>query len=225
MSVVLAVKMADRIWLAADSQASMGGTKMTLLSPNLCKIWQPEDHKKVLFGCCGSLRDQNILSVRENWYDTLMDDAKKDIDFKYVVRHLVPEIMNELASQGRIVTEDRGIRMDSQLIFSHNNNCFRIDPDGCVSDLTYEGEAMVIGSGGEIALAAYNVLEDICEIDIKEKMIRAVAEACINDLYVNFPIYLMSTIGDRFLYDGENLMDLNNIEVEEDEKEKIEETV
>ena len=39
MSVVVAIKKNDRIYMGADSQVSYGGTRSTLSNPNNYKIW------------------------------------------------------------------------------------------------------------------------------------------------------------------------------------------
>lgn len=222
MSVVLAVKDGNRILVATDSQASRGGAKSLLLSPNLMKIWKPEGHQGVIMGLTGALRDQNILSTRETWYDTLLDKAGEPIDFKFVVRELVPEIMNELTAHGRTIQSDNGMTMNSQVLFAKDDVCYSIDFDGCVGELVEDGQALALGSGCDVAMAAYNVLQDIKEIDIKEKLIRAASQACQDDLYVNYPIIIMDTTSDNIeVFDGETLYSITDEEEEcVDEKEE-----
>lgn len=213
MSVVLAIKDKNRILVATDSQVSRGGVKSVLISPNLMKIWKPSGHTGLIMGLTGTLRDQNILSTRDTWYDTLLDKAGEPIDFKFVVREIVPEILNELTAHSRTTQSDSGITMGSQVLFAKDNVCYSIDFDGCVNELIVDGQAMALGSGSDIALAAYNVLQDIQEIDIKEKLIRAVSQACQDDLYVNYPIVIMDTSSENIeLFDGETLYSMSDFD-------------
>ena len=85
--------------------------------------------------------------------------------------------------------------------------------------MCYDGEAMAIGSGADISLAVYNALADIEGMDIKEKLIRAVSQACQDNLYVNFPIIIHDTTSDGIeVFDGVNLYSLANLEEEIDEE-------
>lgn len=221
MSVVLAVKDGDKILMAADSQFSRGGNKGLLLSPNMMKIWRPAGHKDVVMGIAGTFRDQNILSTRDTWYDTILDKAGESIDFRFVVREIVPEILNELATNGRVNSQEGTLMMESVVLFAKGDNCFRIDPDGAVYEFSYDGEASAVGSGSDTAMAAYNVLQDLEGMDIKEKLIRAVSQACQDDLYVNYPIIIMDTSSDKVeVFDG---VELYSMDGEEEEEEKAEE--
>lgn len=40
MSVVVAIKKGDKVYLGADSQVTRGGTRGTLKNPNNYKIWK-----------------------------------------------------------------------------------------------------------------------------------------------------------------------------------------
>ena len=63
MSVVVAVRDEDKIWLATDSQVTAGWTKSLLLSQHSFKIFKGRN--KVNIGGVGSLRDLNIISTSD----------------------------------------------------------------------------------------------------------------------------------------------------------------
>ncbi len=220
MSVVIAVKDGDRVLVAADSQFSRGDSKGLLLNPASMKVWRPTGHTNVVMGGAGALRDLNILSTRDQWYDPLLDDANKTLDFKFAVRELVPEIMNELTAFGRTSSDRNGsFGMDSTFIFARKDNFFRIDSDGAVTESVGDGDAEAVGSGAVVTMAAFNVLRDIKEIDLEEKLIRAVSQACEDDLYVNYPIIIMDTTSeDVQVFDGVELYTIGTEEEEEIEE-------
>lgn len=192
--------------MAADSQASLGGSKMTLVSPNCMKMWRPASHPNMIMGGAGAFRDINILSVKDTWYDPLLDKAGEPLDFKFMVTEFVPTLLNELTANGRTESDNSGLSMNSQFLVAMGDRCYSIMGDGCVIDMTYEEEIMAIGSGSDIALAAYRAMEGIPGLSIKERIIRAMAETCESDLYVNFPVYIMDTESQNIdIYDGQEI--------------------
>ena len=220
MSVVLAVKDGDRILMAGDSQVSRGSVKMTLNSFNSMKVFKVNGHEGMVMGVAGSYRDSNILSTMDSLYDPILDKAHEEIDFKFVVRNVVPALINELNEWGRVSNDaDAGYTSKSTILLAKDDKCYNIDYDFSVSELCYDGEAMAIGSGADISLAVYNALADIEGMDIKEKLIRAVSQACQDDLYVNFPIIIHDTTSDDIeVFDGVDLYSLANLEEEDLEK-------
>lgn len=193
MSVVIAVKDGDRILMGGDCQVSCGGSKAILVSPNLMKVWNVERHPNTLMGGVGALRDLNIAYSMDKLYDSLRDKAGETLDFKYVVNEVVPTILNHFTSHGR-ATNDKGIvAMQSAFILAQKDKCFSIDFDGCVIDMTYDGECMAIGSGATKAQAAYNTLATIEGLSAEDKLLKALIQACEDDLHVNFPVYIRDT--------------------------------
>ena len=72
MSVVVAIKDDDRVWMACDSQVSHGwSTKATLTNPNNYKIVRPEKDKQTLVWVVGDLKLQNIIKVQDEFVDEL----------------------------------------------------------------------------------------------------------------------------------------------------------
>ena len=224
MSVVLAVKDGDRILMAGDSQVSRGSVKMTLNSFNSMKVFKVNGHEGMVMGVAGAYRDSNILSTMDSLYDPILDKAHEEIDFKFVVRNVVPALINELNEWGRVSNDaDAGYTSKSTILLAKDDKCYNIDHDFSVTELCYDGEAMAIGSGADISLAVYNALADIEGMDIKEKLIKAVSQACQDDLYVNFPIIIHDTTSDGIeIFDGVDLYSLANLE---EELEKLEQEI
>ena len=95
MSVVVAIKKDGIIYMGADSQVSCGGTRSTLSNPNNYKIWAMSDIDNCLMGSVGTLRANNIIKVASDLIPEIVD-LKGNVDFRFVVRHFVPRLMDEL---------------------------------------------------------------------------------------------------------------------------------
>jgi len=62
MSVVVAIKDNDKIWVGCDSQVTRGYSVKSTLSSSQRKIWRASDEDELVMGLVGSLRDLNILA-------------------------------------------------------------------------------------------------------------------------------------------------------------------
>ena len=203
MSVVLAIKSGDAIYLGTDSQVSYGGTKKLITNPTSFKIWRPAGHKHLIVGGVGALRDLNILSTVDVWFDEIevtgAETKEFELDFAYVVRTLAPAIRAELERY----TPQGSEPSSSSFVFAYKDKCYEIAPCGSVNELAYDGDFVAIGSGGTITTAVYSAIQDLEDMPLKEKMIRSLAQACEDDLY---PILLMDTASSHTeVFDGEYL--------------------
>lgn len=199
MSVVVAIRDEDKIWLAADSQVTSGWTKRLLLSQHSFKIWKND--MGINMGGVGSLRDLNILSTSDEKFIPEGDIFRNSINFKSMVRDTVPRIFKELDKFGRLVKEDGIVYSQSSFLIAHGQDCFIIQQDGAVLEL---GDMFAIGSGGDVAESAYIILRDT-ELTPKEKAIRTVMSSCERDLFVDYPIVITNTMTNEFeIFDGES---------------------
>lgn len=186
MSVVVAIKDKDCVWVGCDSQVSYGYTKSTLELNK--KIWKPEKENDVVMGVVGDVRDLNLLSTEESWIDELTN-LKNEVNFKYIVRNLVPNIFKLFGKFGRLKT-DRGIEsINSNIIFASKDKLFSINGDGSVLE---SSDIVADGSGYRLCLGAWNSLKNK-NVPIKDKLIEVIKSACESDLYVNYPIIIMNT--------------------------------
>lgn len=222
MSVVIAVKSNGKVLMGGDCQVSCGGSKATLVSPHLMKVWGVEGHPNTLMGGVGALRDLNIAYANDTYYDTTRDELNKDLDFKFVINKVVPNMLNLFTDHGRAENKNGIISINSSFLFAQKEQCYQIDSDGCVLDLSYDGECMAIGSGATIAKSAYNTLVDVEDLTVEEKVLKALIQACEEDLHVNFPVYVRNTenLEEMMIYDG---VELYSYGYENEEEEEIEE--
>lgn len=218
MSVVIAIKDGDRILMGGDCQVSCGGNKATLVSPHLMKVWEVEGHPNTLMGGVGALRDLNIAYATDTYYDATRDELKKELDFKFMVNKVVPGVLNLFTDHGRATNKNGVVSISSAFLFAQKDKCYQIDSDGCVLDLTFDGECMAIGSGATIAQSAYNTLADIEGLEAEEKLLKALVQACEEDLHVNFPVYIRNTDNPEqiIIYDGYELYKMGYEEEEEE---------
>lgn len=196
MSVVVGIVLEDKVIMGCDSQVSTSWTKRTLTNKNNFKIFKPEKNPDVLLGVCGSCRDANILKCIDEYIDEL-EYLKGDVDFKYVVNKIVPNLFNILRENGRILeTNEKGIKtlpyMEVELLFSYKNQLYKISPDGCVIQID---DYAAIGSGADNAIGFLNTVDDKNMNDLA--VIKSIESACKTDLYVNYPIIIMNTKNDK----------------------------
>ena len=225
MSVVIAIKDGDKILMGGDCQVSYGGNKSTLVSPNLMKVWEVEGHPNTIMGGVGALRDLNIAYANDEYYDTTRDKLGEELDFKFMVNKVVPNILNLFTDHGRAVNNNGVVTLNgSSFLFAQKDKCYMIDTDGCLLDLTYDGECIAIGSGSTIAQSAYNTLQDIESLTAEEKLLKALIQACEEDLHVNYPVYIRDTANpDRItIFDGVEIYrsweEEKSIEIEEEKE-------
>lgn len=223
MSVVVAVRDNEKIWLATDSQVTSGWTPSLILSQHSFKIFKTKNNINI--GGSGSLRDLNIISTSDVDFISENCILKNNITFNHIVRDTVSKFFNELSKFQRLKIKDGITEMQSYFIIAYKTSCFLIGFDGAVMELD---DMFAIGSGADVAESAYIILRDT-DLSAKDKAVRAVMSACERDLFVNYPIIVTNTLIDKFeLFDGvsyypvlDGKININNILEEEEEEEEI----
>lgn len=195
MSVVVAIKDGDKVWMACDSQVSMGwSTKKTLTNPNNYKICRPEKDKNTLIGVVGDLKLQNIIRVQDEFVDELTR-FKNEFNFKYVVNTIVPKIF-KLSHENQLVekVKDQPIfYFNGGLTFAHKDKLYLINSDGCVTEVD---DYCADGSGFRFAVGYLNQNTDETK---KDAIIKAVKSSCESDMFVNYPIIVMNTMDEEVI--------------------------
>lgn len=189
MSVVVAIKENDRVWMACDSQVSMGwSTKLTLTNSNNYKICRPEKEKETLIGVVGDLKLQNIIRIQDEFIDELTK-LKNEFNFKYVVKEIVPKIF-KLSHDNQLVEKVKDqptYYFNGGLTFAHKDKLFSISSDGSVIEID---DYCADGSGFRFSLGYLNSCTDKSK---KDAIVKAVKSACETDMFVNYPIIVMNT--------------------------------
>ena len=192
MSVVVAIKEKDKIYIGADSQVTKGGTRTTLHNPNNYKIWKVDGSDNCLMGHVGNLRDANIIRLMNNVVDDY-DEFYKRVDYRFVVKYLVPTIVKQLKDAMFLKAPDDFVDyMDSSYLFAYQNKLFYINSDCSVIEID---DYIAIGSGANEAIGS---LHSTIGEDPKTRIIKAIKSSAANDIYVDYPIILSNTANTKF---------------------------
>lgn len=193
MSVVVAIKENNKIYMGADSQVTKGGTRTTLKNQNNYKIWKVEGSNNCLMAHVGAVRDANVVRLMRDIV-TDYDEFRNRVDYRFVVKYLVPEIVRTLREAHYLKgnKEDYIDFMESSFLFAYRNKLFSIDSDGCVLEIE---DSVAIGSGSDQAVGSLLSTEGQ---DPKQRIIKAIKASAASDIYVDYPIVLADTENTEF---------------------------
>jgi ATP-dependent protease HslVU (ClpYQ) peptidase subunit len=191
MSVVVAIKENGRVTIGADSQVTKGGTRRTLSNPNNYKVWQVLGAENCMMAHVGLVREANVIRVARGLIPELAQ-LKDEIDFSFVVQHLVPALFEELAKYRVIKSGGEPPRLESSFIFAYKDKLFYISGNGTVIEVD---DYCAIGSGECEAIGSLLSTEgEPCEERIK----KAIKASAANDIYVDYPIVMTDTESTEF---------------------------
>ena len=192
MSVVVAIKEKNRVYIGADSQVTRGGTRTTLKNPNNYKVWQAPLCENTLMAHVGNVRDGNVVRLISGLV-TSYDEFYDAVDYKFVVKNVVPEIIKALKEAHFLKMSDDYIdTMDSSYLFAYMGKLFSIGYDCSVIEVE---DYTAIGSG---ACEAIGSLHTTVGEDPKKRIIKAIKASAANDIYVDYPIIIADTYDEAF---------------------------
>ena len=196
MSVVVAIRENGKVYMGADSQVTKGGTRITLKNPNNYKIWKVKGVDNCLMAHVGNVREATVVRVM----DDLISDYelyRGNIDFEFVVKKVVPRIVNELRDYDYL---DSGVfnQMDSRFLFAYEDKLYLINSDGCVLEID---DCTVIGSGECEAVGS--LLSTDTE-NPETRIVKAIKASAASDIYVDYPIVMTDTESTEFEIITEN---------------------
>lgn len=186
MSLVVAIKENNEVYIGADSQVSRGDTKLTINNPNNFKVWKVKNVDNCLMAHTGNVRDANVIRLMDNLVNDYLI-MTNNINFEFVVKSLVPDIIFELKKYGYVKDEQYFNSMDSRFIFAYKDSLFSIGFDGSVVEVD---DFVAIGSGENEAIGS--LLTTIGE-EPKSRIIKAINASTKSNIYVNYPIVLSNT--------------------------------
>ena len=193
MSVVVAIKKDGVIYMGADSQVTKGGTRATLSNPNNYKIWEVNGTDHCLMGSVGTLRVANVIKVMSGLIPEIVD-LKHGVDFRFVVKGLVPRIMDELDEYDLLTKDkDEAPRMGASFLLAYYDRLFSISSDGAVIEID---DFCAIGSGASEALGS--LLSSVDEKNPVERIKTAIKASAAHDIYVDYPIIVTDTANTSF---------------------------
>ena len=186
MSVVVAIKEGEKIYIGADSQVTRGGTRTTLKNPNNYKVWKVLNVENCLMASVGTLRDANIVRLM----DKLVTDYnvyKNHIDYEFVVKKIVPDIIDELREYGMLKDEKYIEFIESSFLFAFKNQLYLISRDRSVIEID---DYVAIGSGEDQAIGSLLSTEGEKP---KQRIVKAIKASATSDIYVDYPIIIVDT--------------------------------
>ena len=186
MSVVVAIKSGDKVYIGADSQVTKGGTRSTLHNPNNYKVWKVDGNEHALMAHVGAVRDANVVRLMSGLISDY-DEYCGNINYRFVVKHVVPEIVNTLREANFMDGGGKIDFMNSSFLFAYKDKLYSISADCCVLEID---DYVAIGSGAPEAIGSLLCSEGE---DPKQRIIKAIKASAASDIYVDYPIIITDT--------------------------------
>jgi len=188
MSLAIAIKSGDTVFVGADSLIS-NGSLIGIAKDESGKLWKVAD-TGVVFAHAGGIINSNIVATSDEIISK--DFADRTINFKDVVTNIVPNIFSALEGRGRIHKEDHS--MCSCFILAHRDRIFCISGDGNVIEPSED--YVSIGGGAELADGAFEAIKDDDRLTPQQKIAKIISCACTRHAYVGYPIRIINTTND-----------------------------
>lgn len=197
MSVVVAIKEKGKVFIGCDSQVTRGGTRSTLKNPNNYKVWKVRGVDNCLMAHVGNVRDASVVRLMDSLV-TEYNVFKNHIDYEFVVKSIVPDIIHELREYGYLKGDSYFEEFDSRFIFAYRDMLFLINNDGCVLEID---DCVAMGTGESEAIGSL-LSTDID--DPETRIVKAIKSSAASDIYVDYPIILTNTLDTEFEIINEN---------------------
>ena len=194
MSVVIAIKKNDRIYMAADTQTSCGDRKKTYhgeVSRKICRF-----DNGILLGHVGAVHNCQIVCAHPEIF-TVPEDG--NMTKKYIVQNMIPKLFKLYReSDMREKEDDAPSRMADSYLLAYKDKLFRIDG---VFDVEVLGHFAEVGSGGDLTHAG------LCELDaadiqdervIEERLTELLRISASRTMSVSGPYYLINSVDRKF---------------------------
>ena len=191
MSVVVAIKENGKVFIGADSQVTKGGTRTTLKNENNYKVWRVPNAPHCLMAQVGNLRDANVVRLMQDLV-TDYNIYRGHIGFDFVVKKVVPDIVEELTRFGYLKDGKNTEYLDSSFLFAYKDQVWMIGQDKSVIEIE---DYVAIGSGADQAIGSLLSTENE---NARDRIIKAIKASAAADIYVDYPIILTDTKSGEF---------------------------
>ena len=139
----------------------------------------------------GSFRDSNVVRCMDHLV-TDYNIFRNHIGYEFVVKKVVPDIVEELQKYG-MLKEDKYVEcLDSSFIFAFEDQLFMIGRDKSVIEID---DYVAMGSGEDQAIGSLLSTEGEKP---KERIVKAIKASAAADIYVDYPIILTDTEDGEF---------------------------
>ncbi len=204
MSVVIAIKDKDKVYLAADSQCTCGASKLTLSNPNNYKIWKTKGLDNSIMCHTGACRDMGV--IRFNNFIPETRALRGDIDIEFVQGEMVYDMFDAL-KEYEFTESEEGPHMASGYLFAYKDKVYEISRWMYVIEID---DYTAMGSGRDSAMGS---LAATVGEPIESRLLKAVIAAANIDLCVGYPIIITDTESCEFkIFDEEDIKKTLKIE-------------
>ena len=186
MSVIVALKYKNGVLIGADKQCSSFNIKE---DNNAIKINKTK-YSNNCMGVVGSLRDANIILNKNKLIKEIKILDKKEIDFKYVVNIIVPNLFEILRKNNRVSSLNNIETLSSTFVYCTNKNLYMIFGDGAVVE---REDFITVGCGSDEVRGYLNTLnlENLTKEKATEIIQNSIQKSCKDDIYINDKIDLI----------------------------------
>lgn len=186
MSVVIAYKRNDVIYLAADSQATCGNEASSICKDNYQKIHQFDFG--VTIAMTGSANLLAYFVSNPSWFK-----LQKDMHYskEFLLNCLIPFLFDK-AKEGGYASdpeEKKAISLKTGIILVSENKMFRCD--SCYIDEV--DHYCSVGCGENIANPLLKELDNVEEKDIEKEMYKIVETCAKYNVYVGLPVVMWNS--------------------------------
>lgn len=183
MSVIVAIKDGDTIYMGADSQrTTQSGRVDRGFNESYLKINRMDNG--ILVGFCGSVTSKQIVMSTSNIF-TLDKDGQ--LTKRHIVREIVPRLV-ELFDQ---IGDDQG-EMKVGIMLAYKDKLYTILADLSVRCITYGAS---IGAGSKFAWYALFGMKDL---PVRERILNALKESARRTESVSGPYVLIDTQSNQY---------------------------
>lgn len=189
MSVIVAIKKNDKIYMGTDTQVSCGSRKWGALNEENRKIRRFENG--ILLGAVGSQRGAMLVSSHPEIF-TLPEDGR--LTKEHVVTKIVPEITKLFREADQIERNKGRIpRWPCTFLLAHGDTLFEITRERAVISIHHFSS---IGIG---CLATFSALmkmdgETLCDDDaVNEGLLKALRISAVHLQGIGAPYFLIDT--------------------------------
>ena len=185
MSVVMAVKQGDRIWLGADTQSTRGTDRYNQLSPYDFKVIKFDNG--ILLAMTGETASSQFILAHPEWFTV---DEKKGLTKEHIVTKIVPKMYEALEEEELLDREDRGTPPTTRctVLIAYQDKLFEICRDLRV--IRFE-DYLAIGSGSNAAIYGLSKIDETK--DINEQLLQLLKISAKHDANVSAPFVLIDT--------------------------------
>lgn len=185
MTIIIAYKEKDKIWMGADSQCTDGGTAIHLKTEKIVK--KKIENIDIIYGVAGYIRVNNILKY--NFNEPQFDENCQTLD-DYMYKTWLKSFRKTITKNGfKDTSEGIDNFNDSILLVGIQGRIFRVDSNYQMYEINEDYTC--IGSGSSYARGALYVTKCM-EIPIDTKVGLALEAACHYNIYCSEPFSILS---------------------------------